>query len=177
MSSRTHVDVSSTPLIRVRPARFEDVSGVLGLIERAIERGCRRHYGPRERRAVFASYALSAFMDVIRPYETFVAESEGGVLAAFAQLDPTTGRLRALFVDGDVQGCGLGRALLGHVVARAAARGNRRIHGSMSLNAVAFYESVGFRRCAGRGHLVAAGVRIAVTPMEHVVENFAGITD
>lgn len=164
MSSQ--IVVSSTPLIRVRSARFEDVSGVLRLIDRAIERGCRRHYSARERRAVYATYASTAFLDVMAPHETFVVETDDGALAAFAQLDPSIGRLRALFVDAEAQGQGLGAALLAHVVERAVARGNRRIHGAMALNAVAFYEGAGFRPCAGRDQLLCAGVHVPVTPME-----------
>jgi len=142
MTSRT--GLSSTPLIHVRKARFEDVAEVLRLIARAIERGCRRHYSARERRAVYASYARCAFLDVMAPYETLVVESESGALTAFAQLDPSTGGLRALFVDDQAQGHGVGRALLAHVVARAAAHGCPRVHGAMALNAVPFYERAGF---------------------------------
>lgn len=167
MTSR--ISVSPTPLTRLRVARFEDMSAVVRLVERAIERGCRRHYGPVERRAVFAGYAGSAFIEVLSPFETFVAETDAGVLVAFAQLDPSTGRLRALFVDDGAQGRGIGRATLAHVMVRAAARGCWRVHGAMSLNAVPFYESVGFRRCPGRQHLWAAEVAIAVTPMELAV--------
>ena len=170
MTSRT--GISPTPLIRLRVARFDDVAGVLRLVDRAIERGCRRHYGPLERRAVFASYAQSAFVDVIGPYDTFVAEDHAEALTAFAQLDRSTGRLRALFVDAGLQGLGVGRALLAHVIARAAAVGCSRVHGAMSLNAVPFYERAGFRRCPGRGQLWAAGVAIAVTPMEYAVGAF-----
>ena len=101
MSSRNRV--SSAPVIRVRVARFEDVPDILRLLERAIERGCRRHYTARERRGVFASYALRAFLDVVGPFETFVVEGDGGRLSAFAQLDSSTGWLRALFVDGEWQ--------------------------------------------------------------------------
>jgi len=167
MTSRT--GVSSTPLIRVRAARFEDVPGVLRLIARAMERGCDRHYSARERRAVYASYARCAFVDVMAPYETFVAESEAGRLTAFAQLDPSTGGLRALFVDDEAQGQGLGSALLAHVLERAAARGNRRVHGAMSLNAVPFYERAGFRPCPGRNYLPVAGILVAVIRMERAV--------
>jgi len=161
--------VSSTPLIHVRTARFEDVAEALRLIARAIERGCRGHYSARERRAVYASYARCAFVDVMAPYETFVVESESGALTAFAQLDPSTGGLRALFVDDEAQGRGIGAALLAHVVARAAAHGCRRIHGAMALNAVPFYERAGFWPCAGSHHLSVAGVLVAVTRMERAV--------
>jgi GNAT superfamily N-acetyltransferase len=150
----------------LRFARFEDVPGVLRLVERAIERGCRGHYGPAERHAVYASYAQSAFVDVLGGFETFVAETPDGAMTAFAQLDASAGRLRALFVDAGAQGRGVGRAMLAHVIERASARGNARVHGAMSLNAVPFYERSGFRRCAGRDQLWTQGIAIKVVPME-----------
>ena len=154
--------------LHVRPARFEEVAAILRLIERAIDRGCRSHYGPLQRRAVFLSYARTMFADSRAPIETLVAERDGRLLAA-AQLDPAACRLRALFVDGDIQEQGVGRALLGHVIGRAAAHGCTRIQGAMSLNAVPFYAGAGFRPCAGRDRLLSDGVVIPVVPMDRAI--------
>jgi GNAT superfamily N-acetyltransferase len=153
---------------RLRVARFEDVPAILRLVERAIERGCRRHSDAVERHAVYASYAQAAFVDVLAGFETYVAE-RGDELTAYGQLDPSSGGLRALFVDARVQGQGMGRQMLAHVIERAAARGNLRVRGAMSLNAVPFYERCGFRRCAGREQLWAEGTSIAVIPMDRPI--------
>lgn len=151
--------------LHVRRASFEDVPGVLRLLRTAIERGCARHYSAVERRAVFMSYAQSLFVDVVRPYDSVLALAAGQTLG-FAQLDPASGRLRALFVAGDIQGHGLGRALLGCMERLAIAQGRRRMHGAMSLNAVLFYEQAGFRRTSGNDRLALPGATVRVVPME-----------
>ena len=95
----------------VRAARFEDVAAILGLIEGAIDHGCRDHYGPAQRRAVYLVYASNLFADAVGPFQTLVAEI-GGQLAGVAQLDVDAGALRALFVDAATPRAGRGAALL-----------------------------------------------------------------
>jgi GNAT superfamily N-acetyltransferase len=137
---------------------------LLRLIAGAIERGCRRHYDPVQRRAVFLGYAGSLFVDVIGPYDTVVAES-GGRLAGVAQIDPAEGRLRALFVAPELQGEGLGRTLLAAAERLARAHGLTQLHGAMALNAVPFYAAAGFERYVGHERLMSAGSYVPVVPM------------
>lgn len=132
-----------SPPLSMRRARFEDVAAILRLIERAVEHGCRGHYDACQRRAVFVSYASSLFVDVLGPCETLVAQLDGRLVGA-AQLDPRAGLLRALFVDAELQGRGVGHALLAAVEARARAAHCGRLYGAMSLNAVPFYRRAGF---------------------------------
>lgn len=145
--------------------RFEDVPGILRLIEAAIEQSCRDHYDARQRLAVYASYAANLFLEALGPFDSLVAEDDGRPVG-YAQLDPTNGRVRALFVDGRAQRRGIGRALLAELEARARRAGRRRLHGAMSTNAVPFYLAAGFRPSAGPEQLIAAGVPIPVLRME-----------
>ena len=149
----------------VRAVRFEDVSAILRLIEGAIERGCRDHYDGAQRRAVYLGYVSNLFADAVGPYQTLAAEI-GGQLVAVAQLDVTTSALRALFVDADLPGHGVGRALLAAVEDRARAAGCSRLRGAMSRNAVPFYARAGFVPCSGPARLLSAGLRVPVTWME-----------
>lgn len=151
--------------VRLRAARFEDVPEILRLVERAVEHDCREHYDGPQRRAVYASYAVNLFVEALGPFDTLVAE-DAGQLLGFGQLDPTNGRLRALFVDGRAQRRGLGRTLLAEIETRARRAGRRRLHGAMSLNAVPFYLAAGFHPCDGPEQLVALGVEIPVLRME-----------
>ena len=104
-------------------------------------------------------------MEVLGPYETVAAERAGRIIA-IAQVDPATNRLRALFVDADLQREGVGRALLAEVEARARERGATRLHGAMSLNAIPFYLRAGFRAYDGPERLIAAGVSVPVLRMQ-----------
>jgi len=165
--------------LELRAIRFEEVAATLALIRRAVERGCREHYDATERAAVFASYAHNLFVEALGPFDTIAAfdrerEPDGDrdrdrdrpALIGFAQLDPTDARLRALFVDGDLQQRGVGSALLAEIERRALQRGLTRLHGAMSLNAVPFYLRAGFRPRPGPERLVAAGVPVPVLRME-----------
>jgi len=147
--------------LRMRRARFEEVADILRLIRRAVEHACRDHYGRAQRREVLWSYVSTLYVDVLGPSETIVAELDQR-LVGVAQLDPSNGRLRALFVDAAFQGRGAGRALLAEVEQRASARGCARLHGAMSLNAVPFYTRAGFRPCAGPDRLAAVRADVAV---------------
>jgi GNAT superfamily N-acetyltransferase len=139
----------------LRPARFEEIPEVLRLVRRSVAFGCRGHYTLQQRAAVFATYARALFVEALGPFESVVAE-QAGRLIGFAQVDTRSGRLRALFVDDDSQGRGVGRALLTEVEARAARHGCPRLHGAMSLNAAPFYEAAGFQAHAGPEVLTAA---------------------
>ena len=140
---RQLLQVGALP-VSIRSARFEDVSGILRLIERAIEHGCRAHYDERQRRSVYVGYASSFFIEALGPFKTSVAEIDERLIGA-AQIDPRVGLLRALFVDPAFQQRGVGGALLAAVESRARAARCERIFGAMSLNAVPFYRRAGFR--------------------------------
>jgi GNAT superfamily N-acetyltransferase len=157
--------VTRSPSLALRAVRFEDVAEILRLIQGAIETGCRDHYDAAQRAAVFAGYAGALFVEALGPYETIAAVLEGRIVG-FAQLDGANGRLRALFVDAEVQGHGVGRTLLAEVVARAALHGRARVHGAMSLNAVPFYERGGFRRSGDLELLSTAGIPVPIVRME-----------
>jgi GNAT superfamily N-acetyltransferase len=156
---------AGAPPVSMRAARFEDVSGILRLVEGAIEQGCREHYGERQRQAVFAGYASTLFVDALGPFESLVAEV-GGRLAGYAQVDLAGGGLRALFVDASFHGQGVGRALLAAIEARARAAGCRRLGGAMSLNAVSFYAAAGFRPLGAPERLRTAQVWVPILRME-----------
>jgi GNAT superfamily N-acetyltransferase len=164
--------------IEIRPLRFEDVAATLRMIRRAVEHGCRDHYNPFQREAVFRTYAVGLFVESIGPFDSVVAfgaidptsssptPSSRNRLLGFAQLDPGASRLRGLFVDADAQGRGVGAKLLAEIERRAVASGVKRLHGAMSLNAVPFYAGAGFRSLGGTVPLTTSGVDVPVVRME-----------
>ncbi len=158
----------SAPSMSIRFARFEDVSGILRLIERALEHGCRDDYDERQRRSVYVGYASTMFIEALGPFETLVAEI-GGRLVGATQIDPRTGVLRALFVDAGFQGQGVGRALLTAIESRARAAHCQRLWGAMSLNAVGFYRRAGFCAQGGPEGLRGTPTRVPVLWMEKLL--------
>jgi GNAT superfamily N-acetyltransferase len=165
---KREADVTSPRSLAARAIRFEDVTAILRLIDRAVQHDCRDHYDASQRAAVFASYAQTLFVDALGPAETIVAEQEG-LLIGVGQVDPASSRLRALFVDASFQRRGVGAFLLAEVQERALRRGATRLHGAMSLNAVPFYRRAGFAPCDGPERLLAAGVWVPVLRMEKLL--------
>ena len=168
MEKGTTAVAKRTASPEIREVRFEDVAEVLRLVGRAVANGCRDHYSPAQLATVHASYAQTLFVDALGPFESVAAELDRRIVA-FAQLDPASGRLRALFVDAACQRHGVGRTLLAHVEARAAHHGCARLHGAMSLNAVPFYLRAGFRACGGLERLQTAGLIVPVVRMEKLL--------
>jgi GNAT superfamily N-acetyltransferase len=157
-----------TPSMAIRFARFEDVSGILRLIEGAVEHGCRNYYDERQRRSVYLGYASSLFVEVLGPFETLVAEI-GGRLVGATQVDLRTGVLRALFVNAGFQGQGVGRAMLATIESRVRDASGKLLSGAMSLNAVEFYRRAGFQARGGVERLRGARTWVPVLWMEKLL--------
>jgi putative acetyltransferase len=92
---------------------------------------------------------------LLAPSITFYsARDEGRLLGvgALKELDPTHGELKSMHTAIEARGCGVGRAVLDHVMAEARGRGYRRLSletGSMDafVPARSLYRSVGFDEC------------------------------
>ena len=116
---------------------------------------------------MFLTYARGLFAEALGPFESIVAVQEDAPVG-FAQFDPASDRLRALFVEGDLQHRGVGSLLLEEIARRVRRRGGGRLHGAMSLNAVPFYARAGFRALGGPEPLSSAGISVPVVRMEKV---------
>ena len=86
-----------------------------------------------------------------------VAEAGGGRIAGFGQLDPREGVVQACYVDPDFGRRGAGRALMAALESEARLLGRATLTLDASLNAIAFYESLGWTRGADARHELAPG--------------------
>ena len=154
--------------LELRPIELEEVPSIVHLIQRAIERGCRERYDSAQRQAVFLTCSQELFSETPGLFESIVA-ARNDAPVGFAQFDPTTGRLRALFVEGDVQHLGIGTLLLTEIERRVRLAGGKRLYGAMSLNAVAFYTLAGFRSLGGPERHTCAGVLVPLVRMEKLL--------
>jgi GNAT superfamily N-acetyltransferase len=151
--------------LELRPIEREEVASIMELIERAIERGYREHYDSAQRHAVFLTCSQELFSETTGLFESIVV-ARNDAPVGFAQFDRTTGRLRALFVDGAVQHIGIGTLLITEIEGRVRLAGGKRLYGAMSLNAVAFYTLAGFRSLSGPERHTCAGVLVPLVRME-----------
>jgi len=93
---------------------------------------------------------------LLQPGVTFWSAWVGDAIAgcgALKELDAGRGEIKSMRVADEFRGCGIGRAILEHVMAEARARGMSGLWletGSSDsfIPALRLYESAGFRRCA-----------------------------
>ena len=154
--------------LELRPIELEEVAAIVGLIQRAIERGCCEHYDSAQRHAVFLTSAQELFTETPGPFESIVV-ARNETLVGFAQFAAPMGQLRALFVDGDVQHLGIGTLLITEIERRVRLQGGTRLYGAMSLNAVPFYTAAGFHPLGGPERRTSAGVSVPVVRMEKLL--------
>jgi putative acetyltransferase len=126
----------------IRRARPEEATAISALIDRTVLV------------SNIADYDAAA-IDALRVYSTpsYIAERMAG-RDVFVALDGDRligtvslgdGRLRAMYVDPERQGSGLGRRLVEHLEAHARSLGHLELKLSSSLTARGFYRKVGYR--------------------------------
>ena len=85
-------------------------------------------------------------------YEFWVCENEGKIAGfyALALLNPEEAELEALFVEPDMIGVGIGRALIEHAKKKSAELGTKQLIIQSGPNATKFYEAAGGVRTGQR---------------------------
>jgi putative acetyltransferase len=136
---------SSNPEAVFRRARAGDDNGVYACCIRAIRASAVTMYNPAQVDAWAERISKEVMAERFARFDFFVA-TVNELICGFAALDPVTHELDYLYVDPDYQGLGLGRLLCEQVEAAARARRFRAIHLVASLNALGFYERMGFTK-------------------------------
>ena len=130
-------------MIELRPANCKDLALLWSLRTRAVAQACASHYSA----AVLAAWLAAPAPDSLRRHMADgggTVALENGRLLGYAVLDTASGEVDAVFVEPAQQGRGVGAMLMRTLEAAALAAGHKRLFLSASLNAVAFYERVGF---------------------------------
>lgn len=99
----------------------------------------------------------------------FVAEADGDVVG-FAELDAGEAAVEKVYVHPGHAGDGVGTALLSRVESAAADRGLAELSVVSSLNAVPFYEAVGYEQVGETAKTVAGDVEFPCAVFERTLE-------
>jgi putative acetyltransferase len=149
---------------RIRRAGPDDGPAIEAVHAAAVRAGYRECYAPADVDAWIAGMAMwRVGVDPARR-DVLVAE-EGERIAGFAALDATAGEVTAVYVDPAAWRHGIGRGLLDAVETIARLRGVAPARLDASLNAVAFYEAMGWRRERDAERTLPGGRRIACVAM------------
>jgi putative acetyltransferase len=140
----------------IRLARASDLVPIAEVHVASIRGLCARHY-PRTVIEQWLSPGPGLYERLLRSSTVFVAERAGEVVG-FAAVRLATHEVRAVYVMPGAAGGGLGLRLMQRLERIARAVGLRELRLAATLNAVPFYEHLGWRR-HGDEDLVRSGGR------------------
>lgn len=127
----------------IRKATKADVYRVWQIRTQAILIGCSSHYSQQTVSSWSSAPMPDGFADVLVHHEALVFEVQNQLLA-FGFVDIWQCRLEALFVSPDCAGKGYGKRIASELLLNAKRAGVKTLTLSSSLNAVKFYQGLGF---------------------------------
>lgn len=158
MAPRARVEEARTKdEIVIRAAQPEDAATILALHRAAVngERGAGQ-YDDAQIDAWADRHTVTEIRARIASRTFFIAEREGRAVA-YAQLDIAAATVRSVYVAPHHSRRGTGRRLVQAIEATAEAAGLWELELDASLNAVPFYEAVGFDRAESHDHCLRSG--------------------
>lgn len=148
---------------RVRPAGTGDVATIVEIQEVSIMGLGVAVYGQRKARA-WARAGIEHSRDLLAQGTFFVAEAGAGLLGVSGWSPDLerkeTAWIRYVFVRPEAAGRGIGRRLVEVAECSAQGVGRRRFRLWSSLNAIGFYERLGYQRLRPASWPVAEGIEI-----------------
>ncbi len=153
----------------IRAARRGDLDAIAALQARAIMAFGIDTYGEAACQA-WARIGVQSRHTLLESGTFFVAEQNGQVVGVAGwtadSREPDCAWPRYVFVEPATAGCGMGRKLMSWVETSVNAAGRSRLKLWASLNAVAFYEALGYRAVKPVRWPVAEGIEMAYRLME-----------
>ena len=158
--------------MRVRRAKPADARGILEVHRRAVHEIAGEVYDDE----ILEAWSPPVDDERVEQFIGGVFESEesnvmfvaidGTRVLGFSEVVPANEELRAVYVDPEFTGRGLGTALLRQAEWAATQAGVDRLELDASLNAVDFYEKNGYTRLADGTHELSGGVEMDCVIMD-----------
>jgi putative acetyltransferase len=160
------------PNLSLRPFAHDDTDAVVDLRNRAFDELSGEAYTPAQKAALRENRAERDYAeDLIRNHIMLGFDKAIGLVAMGGWIampdDPEIGRIRKLAVHPGVARQGLGRHMVEDAEQRARDAGCRRFIVRSSINAVPFYERLGYR-VTEHGMMKAGDVDIPMAMMRKV---------
>lgn len=160
------------PDLMLRPYAAADLDATVAMQCRAVEVLGRTHYGPEDIALLVAASREPGYAGELAANDLWLAVDPAGTVLGSAGWGRARGedgteraRIRKVFVEPGLAGRGLGRRLVEAAEARARAAGLSAFVVRANLNAVPFYERLGYR-ATGPGEMAVGGRTVAMTMME-----------
>jgi GNAT superfamily N-acetyltransferase len=130
--------------MKIRRATPLDVPSICEMHNSSIRELCRDHYSRRQIDDWVGALKPEGYVKAMEALEFMLADEEDIVVQSI--FDPEKAELRALYVSPLHAGQGIGMALITEVEALSREDGIFELHLNSTLNAVHFYERIGFVR-------------------------------
>ena len=153
----------------LRAATPDDAREIIAVHRSAVLGVAARRYGDAIARS-WAAPDTQAHEAVLRAViasenERMVVATSDGSVVAFGSILIAEASLRALYVRAELNGKGIGTALLAALIAEAGRRGLTRLSMNASLNAAEFYAKRGFVKVADGFQELRDGARMPCVAM------------
>lgn len=125
----------------IRPFETDDAAAVAGLIARCLREVNSHDYPPEVIDRMCAHFTPEVVTELAGERQMFVAAADGGVIGTISR---DGNSVHTMFVRPDAAGRGIGRLLLRHVEALAAADGHDVMETGASITAHGFYQRLGY---------------------------------
>jgi len=151
-------------MLTIRRAAGEDAGEICDLHRAAVLRLAGGAYSQAQVEVWAGALTPERYLPGMRDFEFFVAE-EGRVLG-FLILNLEGAELNAVYVHPEAAGRGIGRRLYETAENLACKHGLTRLRVKSTVNAVGFYEALGFRRVRDMVHRSPAGIDLPCVEMK-----------
>lgn len=145
-------------MLTLRPALPADSAALWELRTRAVRISCASHYTREQIAAWSATPEPPTYAAMLS--QASVVASDGASLAGYGMLNLDKQEVEAVFVDPACAGMGIGRRLMAALETIARERGIKRLQLSAALNAMAFYQSVGYEAVRKEVYAHRSGLRL-----------------
>jgi putative acetyltransferase len=160
--------VSDIKRIKIRLFEAGDASRVQEMHIASFARLARGEYTADEIAAHEQMFRAPKYLNDLSTNNLVVAVLDDDIVgsAGWCQHDHQTARIRKVFVSAALARSGIGRMMMERIEKTIQETGFRRIVLRASMNAVAFYERVGYQRVEESKMVLGTGVSVSVTMMD-----------
>ncbi len=129
--------------MKIRRATPEDLPRIHAVHKESILGLCAAHYSAVELSQWTAALRPDKYVALFEGREFFIAEEDGKILG-FAVLDLRESLINATYVSPETARRGIGRSLVEAMESAAVQSGVSQLHLNSTLNALPFYERLGY---------------------------------
>lgn len=149
----------------VRTASSDDLESIAVLHRESISELCKGHYSGEQLAEWTAVLRTAAYSAMLSTRVVLVAE-QGATLLGFGVLDAEDSLINATYVNPSATRRGVGRRLVAAMEAAASAVGCTQVRLNATLNAVPFYEALGYADLGAATNQLPSGVTLPCVLMK-----------